>query len=72
MNTKEYAGDDLSEIRQFFMQDHDIEYTEVVEDRGVDGFTLSTENEEEDCGYGNRLYVVVWPRTEGGYWSEEY
>lgn len=69
---KEYAGTDLSEIREFFMRDHEIEYSEVFEDRGPDGFTLSTESDEEELGYDNRLYVVVWPRKEGGYWCEEY
>lgn len=71
MSTKEYAGDDLSEIRTFFMQDNEIRYTEVVEDRGAEGFTLSTE-QDGDVEWDNRIYVVVWPRTEGGYWCEEY
>lgn len=70
MNTKEYAGDDLSEIRTFFMQDNEIRYTEVVEDRGADGFTLSTPSDEYESGYC--VYVVVWPRAEGGFWCEEY
>lgn len=69
MNTKEYAGDDLNEIRDFFMHDHEIRYTEVHDDKGVEGFTLST-YPDEDSGY--TLYVVVWPRKEGGYWCEEY
>lgn len=71
MSTKEYAGDDLSEIRTFFMQDNEIPYTEVVEDRGAEGFTLSTE-QDDDVEWDNRIYVVVWPRKEGGYWCEEY
>lgn len=72
MSTKEYAGDDLGEIRAFFMQDNEIRYTELVEDKGAEGFTLSTENDEDHCGWDNRLYVVVWPRASGGYWCEEY
>ncbi len=67
---KEYAGTDLTEIREFFMEDHEIRYTEVVEDRSAEGFTLSTPSDQFDSGY--RLYVVVWPRKEEGYWCEEY
>lgn len=76
MNTKEYAGTDLQEIREFFMQDSEIRYTRVVEDRGTEGFTLSAPNgdysEEEAAAEGRLIYVVVWPRAEGGYWAEEY
>lgn len=69
MSTKEYAGDDLSEIRSFFMQDNEIRYTEVFEDRGAEGFTLNTFDED---GVTYACFVVVWPRKEGGYWCEEY
>lgn len=76
MSAKEYAGMDLSEIREFFMQENEIHYTRVVEDKGVDGFTLSAPNgdysEEQAATEGRLIYVVVWPREGGGYWCEEY
>ena len=70
MASKEYAGDDLEEIREFFMRDNEVRYTEVYADKGAEGFTLSTDSDEYESGY--TCYVVVWPRSEGGYWSEEY
>ena len=76
MRTREYAGTDLTEIRQFFMEDCDRPYTRVVEDKGLEGFTLSAPNgdysEEQAASEGRLMYVVVWPRREGGYWAEEY
>jgi hypothetical protein len=72
MSTKEYAGTDLNEIRQFFTEDNEIRYTTVVEDRGADGFTLSAPNGEWGEANDVHIYVVVWPRAEGGYWCEEY
>jgi hypothetical protein len=76
VSTKEYAGTDLQEIREYFTQDHEIRYTRVVKDDGAKGFTLSAPNgdysEEEAEAEGNLIYVVVWPRAEGGYWCEEY
>lgn len=76
MSTKEYAGTDLREIREFFMRDNDIRYTRIVEDKGPRGFTLSAPNgdytEEQAAAEGRLIYVVVWPRTEGGYWCEQY
>ena len=71
MSTKEYAGMDLQEIRRFFMEDNEIRYTTVVEER-PDGFTLSAPNGEWGEVEGVDIYVVVWPRAEGGYWCEEY
>lgn len=77
MRSKHYAGTDLQEIRDYFLNDHDIRYTQVVEDKGSQGFTLSAPNgdwtEAEAAAQGRLIYVVVvWPRAEGGYWSEEY
>lgn len=72
MGTKEYAGTDIGEIRQFFMEENEIRYTTVFEDRGADGFTLCAPNGEWGKAVGAYIYVVVWPRAEGGYWAEEY
>jgi hypothetical protein len=69
---KEYAGDDLAEIRRFYMEDHEIRYTKVFEERGADGFTLAAPNGPWGEDNGVDIYVVVWPRPAGGYWSEEY
>lgn len=76
MNTKEYAGTDLQEIRDFYLNNNNIRYTKIVEDNGKEGFTLSAPNgdytEEQAAAEGRLIYVVVWPCKEGGYWAEEY
>ncbi len=64
---REYAGDDLTEIRQSL---HEEGFTELALNRGKEGFALwrpFAELPSHDCAW-----VTVWPRAEGGYWSEQY
>jgi hypothetical protein len=63
---KEYAGSDLTIIREYL---RDEGFTETHEER-ADGFDLWRPFDDEPSH--NCVHAVVWPRTEGGYWVEEY
>lgn len=64
---KQYAGTDLTEIRDLLSEEG---FTEVHEDRGDAGFDVWRpfgQSPSHECSH-----VVVWPRQEGGFWMEEY
>jgi hypothetical protein len=64
---REYAGTDLTEIRAALREEG---FTETHEDRGELGFDLwrpFDSNLSHEC-----THVTVWPRDDGGFWSEEY
>lgn len=67
MTTRQYAGKDLAEIREFLEGEG---FTELETDNGTKGFTLW--QPFDDLPAHECLHVVVWPRAEGGYWTEEY
>lgn len=64
--SKEYAGDNLEEIKQHLATEG---YTEVFEMRenGFDLYRPFGNLPSHECSH-----VVVWPREDGGYWMEEY
>ena len=65
--SREYAGTDLTEIRDALREEG---FTETHEER-ADGFDLWRPFDDEPSH--NCVHAVVWPRTEGGgYWVEEY
>lgn len=66
MSTKEYAGTDLAEIREYLREEG---FTEVHEER-ADGFDLW--RPFDDLPSHACVHVTVWPNGEGGFWQEEY
>jgi hypothetical protein len=65
--SREYAGTNLTEIRERLREDG---YTEVHEDRGEGGFDLW--HPHDDLPSHACVHAVVWPREDGGFWVEEY
>jgi hypothetical protein len=65
---REYAGTDLTDIREALREEG---FTETHEQR-ADGFDLWRPFDDEPSH--NCVHAVVWPRAEdgGGYWVEEY
>lgn len=63
---REYAGTDLTEIREALREEG---FTEVHEER-ANGFDLWRPFDNHPSHHCT--HVVVWPRDEGGFWSEEY
>ena len=66
MSTKEYAGDDLHEVLDYFTSEG---FTEIAE-QSADSFTAW--RPFDDLPRCDCEHVVVWPREAGGYWCEEY
>lgn len=65
--SKEYAGDDLLEIREILRGEG---FTEMHENNGHKGFDVW--RPFADLGPADCVHTVVWPRSEGGFWLEEY
>jgi hypothetical protein len=65
--TKEFAGNELAEIRQSLAEEG---FTEVHEDRGAAGIDLW--RPFDGLPSHHCVHAVVWRRAEGGFWVEEY
>lgn len=63
---KQYAGEDLVEIRAYWVEQG---FTEVFseDDNGFDLWKPFDDAPAHDCSH-----VVVWKREDGGFWAEEY
>lgn len=65
---KEFAGTDLTEIRDYLREEG---FTELQEDRGERGFDVY--RPFDDLPSTECVHATVWPRSEGGgFWVEEY
>ena len=67
MNTKEYAGIDLAKIRSYFADEEGFTKTLHEDAESFDAWKPFNELPSHEC-----VHVVVWPRADGGFWSEEY
>jgi hypothetical protein len=65
--SREFAGTDLTEIRDSLREEG---FTEVHEERGERGFDVW--RPFNDLPHTECVHATVWPRQDGGYWAEEY